>query len=443
MKQENRIKNISKLVVFTGIGILYYMVPFTYQGDLTMCVALLKDIIIGYFSQYLILFTVVSMIAIAIATLFYSTVGAGKLSNALLKSLLEAKVFTICMRIAAAVISILVYLNVGPEELLSADTGGLIVEALIPSLICLFFFALLLISFLLEFGAVELIGKLLQPIFKPLFKVRGSGAILSIVSWLGVGTTGMVLIDKSFENDQLTQREAVTMSLCFATISFPSMFVYSTGIAGLEIQYFSALVITILVAMVISTVILARIPTISKKNHTISVAEENKKQSWKETFDLAITRAGNGPTIATMFKKACTSMFCIFIEVFPSIIVIATAVLVLATYTPAFDIIAMPIAPLLTLLGLPEAQAAAPALIIGISDLILPYIIASTITSQLTIFVICVVSINQVFCFSEQVVVLLKSKMGVNLVDILVNFILKTIICVPIAYFLGVLFGLS
>ncbi|WP_409967419.1 hypothetical protein RFF05_12590 [Bengtsoniella intestinalis] len=434
-------KNMAKLWILTGLGVLYYMVPFTVDGELTMCIAFLKDLVLNNFNSVIIAAIVLTMVAIAIITVLCA-MHVLKPQKGFLQEFFKTSYYTLCIRIVAAIISVAVYFELGPEALLSVDTGGLIINDLMPTLVCLFFFALLLIPLLLEFGGVEILGRILQPVFYPLFKVRGSASVLAIISWLGTGSSGMILTDKAFSEQKITQKEATVITLCLATISFPTMFVYATGIAGLNSNYFPFMICAVLICLGISTAILSRIPTISNKNNEVNHSEAEQQISWKEEIERAATIAGNGPGPVEILKKCCDTVLYLIIEVFPSVIVIATLVLMLATYTPTFQVMSMPLVPLLTLLGLPEAQAAAPAFIIGFADIILPYLTASTIDSQLTIFVICVVAINQIFGCSEQVMILLKSKFDIKVWDLVLNFILKTIICVPIAYFLGVLFGI-
>lgn len=436
-----------KFSLFTAIGIFYYMVPFKIDGELTMMIALLKDLVIKYSGGVLAAVVVYLMVAIVLISAYFSIFNRKNLKNEYLKNLFVVKPITVLLRSLGAIVSVMVFHQLGPEELWSEYTGGLIVLNLMPALLCLFFFALAFLPLLLDFGGIEVLGRVLQPVFKPLFRIRGSSAVLSLISYMGSGTAGMIMTDKIYKEKGLTGREAATIVLFFAPISFPAAFIYSTGIAGLKVENFLFFVLASITCMVVSAIIMVRIPTISRKENLLIDGTDSGifdvKKSFSETFDAAIAKAAKGPGFITMVKGGAKTVFSLCVEVFPYIIFLATAVLVLTEYTPVFDVIAKPFSPLLCFMGLPEATAAAPAFITGAADLLLPYIGAATIESQLTKFVICVVGLNQIFCLSEQVVILLKSEMKINVLDLVVNFILKTIICIPIAFYLGKLFGLN
>lgn len=436
-----------KFLLFTAIGIFYYMVPFKINGELTMMIALLKDLVITYAGVALTALVVYLMVAIVLVSAYYSLFKRNSLKSEYLKSLFVVKPITVLFRSLGAIVSVMVFHRFGPEELWSEYTGGLVVLNLMPALLCLFFFALAFLPLLLDFGGIEVLGRILQPVFKPLFRIRGSSAVLSLISYMGSGTAGMIMTDKIYRQKGLTGREAATIVLFFAPISFPAAFIYSTGIAGLKVDYFLYFVLASVSCMVISAIIMVRIPTISKKENLLIDGTDSGifdvKKTFSETFDIALDKAARGPGFIAMIKGGAKTVFTLCVEVFPYIIFLATAVLVLTEYTSVFDIVSKPFSPLLSLMGLPEATAAAPAFITGAADLLLPYIGAATIESQLTKFVICVVGLNQIFCLSEQVVILLKSEMKINVLDLVVNFILKTIICIPIAFYLGRLFGLN
>ena len=248
-----------KFSLFTAIGIFYYMVPFKIDGELTMMIALLKDLVIKYSGGVLAAVVVYLMVAIVLASAYFSLFNRKNLKNEYLKSLFVVKPITVLLRSLGAIVSVMVFHQLGPEELWSEYTGGLIVLNLMPALLCLFFFALAFLPLLLDFGGIEVLGRVLQPVFKPLFRIRGSSAVLSLISYMGSGTAGMIMTDKIYKEKGLTGREAATIVLFFAPISFPAAFIYSTGIAGLKVENFLFFVLASITCMVVSAIIMVRI----------------------------------------------------------------------------------------------------------------------------------------------------------------------------------------
>ena len=112
---------------------------------------------------------------------------------------------------------------------------------------------------------------------------------------------------------------------------------------------------------------------------------------------------------------------------------LATIALIIATYTPIFRILGLPFVPILQLLQVPEALAASQTLVIGFADMLLPSIVASTtISSEMTRFIIAAVSVTQLIYLSEVGGVLLGSKIPVNIKDLIIIFIERTLITLPV-----------
>ena len=78
--------------------------------------------------------------------------------------------FYVANRMIGAILAVMIYLKVGPEFLVSPDTGGSMLSLatqlsiIVPAML---FFQ----TFILEFGAMEFIGAFVGKLVKPLFKV--------------------------------------------------------------------------------------------------------------------------------------------------------------------------------------------------------------------------------------------------------------------------------
>ena len=105
----------------------------------------------------------------------------------------------------------------------------------------------------------------------------------------------------------------------------------------------------------------------------------------------------------------------------------------LVEFTPLFDWLAYPLIPLLELLRLPEAAAAAPAFLVGFAEMFLPAVMSRDIESELTRFVIISVSITQLIYMSEVGLLILKTRIPLNFIDLAVIFLLRTLITLPVA----------
>ncbi len=201
------------------------------------------------------------------------------------------------------------------------------------------------------------------------------------------------------------------------------------------------------VVAIVSTIIMSRTPPLSLVPNTKSEKAEEllveEKESFSDALKKAYQRAAKAKSPWEMLKSGAITCLRLYIDVFPLVILLATIVLVIAEYTTIFDIISIPFVPALNALQIPEAQAVAPALLIGFADLLLPFLAATSVSSQLAKFIICVVGTVQIICMSETGAVLLKTDIPVKFGTIVIAFLEKTVIALLIALVMGRMIGLT
>ena len=316
-----------------------------------------------------------------------------------------------------------------------------------PILVISFFQASVLMPLVLDFGGVGIVGAVFKPIFQPLFRLPGSSAILAIGSFLGDGSIGILSTNRVYKKRLLTAKQGAILMFGFCTIPIPYIFIFSTQIGGLDADLFPYLFLTVFICLVVSTAILSRIPPLSKKEDTYYSEENNNSEEEvvepKLGLKAALKSAANAPSFKEMVVNGSKDTFFLYMDVFPAILLIATGALIIGEFTTVFDILAAPLIPLLKFIGLPEAVQAAPAFIIGYLDLLLPFLIAGDITSQLTKFVISTIGVVQVMCLSETGALAIKTNMNINFWDVTIVVFEKTLFCIPIAFIMGKLIGLS
>lgn len=147
----------------------------------------------------------------------------------------------------------------------------------------------------------------------------------------------------------------------------------------------------------------------------------------------ALDRAENNTGVKAFFKDGIQNILDMWMGVVPVVMAIGTTALIIAEYTPLFKWIGLPFEPLLALLQVPEAAEAAQTMVVGFADMFLPAVIGSSIESELTRFVIACVSVTQLIYMSEVGGLLLGSKIPIKFMDLVIIFILRTLITLPIA----------
>ena len=122
-----------------------------------------------------------------------------------------------------------------------------------------------------------------------------------------------------------------------------------------------------------------------------------------------------------------------YFALLPLVMAWGTLALIVAEFTPFFKIISIPVVFILNLLRIPDAVTAAPAVLVGFTDMFLPSImISGNEISEITKFIIGTLSITQLIYLTETGAVILKSDIPLKFKDLFIVFIVRTAIALPI-----------
>lgn len=370
-----------------------------------------------------------------------------KTNNHFLNSLFNVNIFWTITRLLAFIFAAMVYFNVGPDMIKSGDTGALLFNAdggLVTFLFIIFFFAGLVLPLLTDYGLLEFFGSLLVKVVRPLFKIPGRASIDALASWVGDGTIGVLLTNVQYEQGNYTKREAATIATTFSVVSitFCIVIIEEVGLANYFPQFYGG----VIACGLILAIIMPRIYPLRHKEDTyingepVDYTREVLPAGHNVlSFGLqnAIHKADQNRNLVKMLLEGCKNILNMWITVTPIVMAFGTIALILATYTPVFMILGKPFEPYLALLQIPEAAEASQAMVIGFADMLLPAILSSGIESELTRFVIAVVSVSQLIYMSEVGGLILGTKLPLRFVDLVIIFLIRTVIALPIAALIG------
>ena len=434
------LKDNLKFIIPSIIGILLFIIPIKHKGDVTIPIAILSGMLVDFLGEYLVYIItgtlVISAILSLIATLFKPKF---IINNKLLNSLFSTTHLWLASRVVGGIFGILAAFQIGPEMIISLDTGSFVLHDLLTVLFSIFLFAGLFLPLLLNFGLLEFFGALLTKVMRPLFKLHGRSSIDCITSWLGDGTLGIMLTNKQYEDGFYTEREAATISTTFSAVSitFSLIVINTVGLGNMFVPFY----LTVTFAGIVAAIIVPRIYPLSKKKDTYyngetkkldeSIPEGYTALSWG--YEQAIIKARKNSSISEFFIEGAKNVLEMWFGVLPVVMCMATIALIIATYTPVFKILGLPFVPILYLLQVPEALQASQTLVVGFADMLLPSVVASTtITSEMTRFIVAAVSVTQLIYMSEVGGVLLGSKIPVNIKELIIIFIERTLITLPV-----------
>lgn len=439
-------RGLLKFLLPSLIGVGMFLVPISQGDQVTIGLGLMADWLKAALGDSLPTVAVAILCLSVLLTALVKLAKPGWARDGVWHEVFDVGPVWFGMRVLGALFGLMALFQFGPEFIWNRNTGGVVLLDLAPVLLTFFFFAALLLPFLVDFGLMEFIGALVSKPFRFIFRLPGRSAIDATASWLGSGTVGVLITAQQYEKGFYTRREAAVIATNFsvASIAFSLLITTFVGLNHMFIQFY----FTVVVAGLTAAVIIPRLPPLSRKPDTyyepagcqIAETAPGGKGVLRYSLELAVARAEQAPGPVRLARSALFNVVDIFLALLPLVMAIGTVSLVLAEYTPLFTWLSYPMIPLLEWLRLPEAAAAAPATLVGFADMFLPAVLAKGIESELTRFVVACLSLTQLVYMSEVGALLLKSKIPLKLWELLVIFLLRTLITLPIIALMAHLF---
>lgn len=190
-----------------------------------------------------------------------------------------------------------------------------------------------------------------------------------------------------------------------------------------------------------AALIMPRIPPLSRKKDTyVDESDVQKSEdipegmsSLKWGLQSAARKADKTNSSEAIFKGGVQNVLDMWMGVIPIVMAIGTVALIVAEETPFFEWLGAPFVPLLQLMQVPEAAAAAQTMVVGFADMFLPALIGfELVESEMTRFIIACLSVTQLIYMSEVGGLLLGSKIPVSFKDLVLIFLERTLITLPV-----------
>lgn len=423
------------------IGVFLFMSPVPSGEIMTIPIAVMAKAIQASFSEIALGLIATIICITGVMSLVFSVFKPKSLTKfRLLNHLFNVSWIWLVTRLFGMAFVLLTYFQVGPHAITSENTGLLVLKDLLPVLFSVFILAGLLLPLLLNFGLLELVGTLLTKVMRPLFGVPGRSAVNCVASWLGDGSVGILMTARQYEDKYYTQREAAIIGTTFSAVSITFCLVV---IGQVKLEYlFAPFYLTVCLAGVVAAIIVPRLPPLRFKKDVLIDGEQpdgnaelvpEGKTLFKHSLDVALTKAEKAPGLKGTIEEGLHNAFDMVFAVLPVVMAVGTFALIIAEYTPIFQYLGMPFIPFLELLQIPEAEMAAQTIMVGFADMFIPSILAAgSIESDVTRFIIAAMSVTQLIYMSEVGALLLGSKIPVNIFELFIIFILRTLVTLPV-----------
>lgn len=445
-RSETNPAPLHRFLLPSAVGALLFLVPLYHDGAWTIALGIATDTLtrlIGNAMPTLLLALISLSASLSIAALLLPRWRRCCERSSLGRVFLVPLPWLV-LRTLGFLCAWLIVLETGPIFIWSENTGGVALYQLAGQIVTIFLCAALFLPLLTDYGLMEFAGTLLQPVFRRLFTLPGRAAVDALASWLSSAAVGVLITISQYERGFYDRRDAIVIATNFSVTSLPfCLFVIS--FVGLRELFFTTYATVILIGLCCA-ILLPRLPPLRNlPRHQITAqvtpAESvdtpaegpAARSAFTAALDAACQRAATGPAPAAYLRSAAQHVLDIWMGLLPLVVLLGTLGLAIAEFTPVMEVLAKPLAPVLAMLGVPEADAAAPALIVGFLDMFLPAVIAQDIDSEFTRFVVAAVSLSQLIYLSEVGALLLRAPLRVGLRMLLLVFALRTMIALPIA----------
>ncbi|WP_392454730.1 YjiH family protein [Chryseomicrobium aureum] len=439
MKKKFSLSTWLLFLIPSIVGVVLFMIPLPDGDTMRVPIASFANVLSGWLAPVIQWIALATVAIAAIGSLLFV---ARPKDDSFASGLFKVTPFWLVVRLIALVYAVMIIFQIGPEAVWNEYTGGLLLEpteGLVSFLFTIFLFAGLLLPLLLNFGLLEFFGAMLVKVMRPLFGLPGRSAVDAVTSWVGDGTIGVLLTSRQYEEGYYTKKEAAIIGTTFSVVSitFSIVVIEEIGLGAYFLPFYG----TVILSGIILALVMPRIYPLRGKSETyvddtpLDLSREELPAHHSVVsygLENALKKADANRSVSKFFKDGLKTVADMYIGVAPVVLAFGTTALMLAEFTSFFTILGKPFEPLLMIAGLPEASEAAATIVVGFADMFLPAILGSGIESEMTRFFIATMSVTQLIYMSEVGGLLLGSKIPVNFKDLLVIFLLRTLIAFPI-----------
>ena len=447
---NNKIKHVFKLIFPSLLGILLFLIPVRYHGESDIVVGIIGNWVKYVTSSVLVPILIIITVCSATLALWHKIKPIPYIcKRETVNDLFSTNVFWLVVRVIGAVITLLVYFRIGSKIIWEADTGGNMLSNLLPTCAIWYLLGGVLLPLLTDYGLSDLFSAFFKRTARLLFHLPGRAMIDCVSAWIGSNVCGIYQIISQYETGRYTAKESaiIISNFCIVSISFCSLIASMLGLG----EMFGKFYLTLIIAGMICAVITPRLWPLCRFPETYNA--DSGKQVNEDTpagmSDLrwgylqALKRSSTAPNFKEFWIKGLTNTAGLMLSTLPVIMAFGTVALIIANYTPVFDYLGIPLGMYLRLFQVPDAMSAGAAITVGFADQFIPVFIGSTVTPVYTRFIIGCISILQVVYATDVGALILTSRVPLRLWHIVVIFVERVIICIPIVVLCAHLFGIA
>ena len=440
MKENKKIyaKNVAKFIICSLLGIIVFFVKLPLGGSMQIPINWIVNLLkasIAAFIPYIVL-----------AAALYGLYDCIFVQKAYKKPV--DILFTVFKAIGVVCIIFSIF-NFGPAFVIDPSVGPNVLTTLSMAVALTVIIGSILLPLLIDYGLANAVGVLLRPIMRPLFKLPGRTAVVSVTAYLANYSIGHMAVNKMYKAGQITTKEAFIVSTGFATASIVNYMVFANMLNIMDQWGIFFLLITLVT--IIATAVQVRLyPTRNMpeeyfKGVTPDPEPEYSKNILKNAFDEGVATAGKARPIGKMISEQVKMGFVILARIVPIAIFYMVVGILLNTYTPVFTWIGYIFWPFFKLMGFADLGTVIPATGMSIVDLMMVTAtgakalatVGLTMTSR---FFLAALPVTAVVFLSGFVPSLMATEVPVRFYQLLVIWVIRVILSILLIGAFGLMF---
>ncbi|SDL11005.1 YjiH family protein [Natronincola ferrireducens] len=426
IEKTRRSETMAKFILLNLLGIFMFFVPITIGGRNSIAI----DHIVTFIRQIPYFGIVYAGIVITI----------GAILPFVKKTWNKDTVNTIfsIFKVLAIFVYIAAVFNLGPDSIQTPGMLPFVFNRVVIPVTMLVPVGAVFLAFLMNYGFMEFVGVFMQPIMRPIWKTPGRSAVDAVASFVGSYSVGLLITNRVYKEGYYSTKEASIIATGFSTVSATFMIVVANTLGLMDkwnTYFWGTLVITFIV-----TAITTRIYPLAKKSDKgyndkkiISEPIAQRGKLFSTALEEGLEACEEAPGVVEGIVKNFKDGIGLALAIGPTLMSIGFFGLVLAEFTPVFDIMGYIFLPFTMLLGFgAEATLLAKACAISLAEMFLPASIVAS-ASPAVQGVIAIVCVSEILFFSASIPCILSTEIDIDIKDLIIIWVERIILSLLLA----------
>lgn len=432
------VKTIAKFILLNCIGIFMFFIPITINGKSSIPI----DHIVTFIRTipyYGVVYGTAMVIIGAILPFIRKTWNKDTVTT----------VFSFLKLLGIP--SVIIFLTKwGPERWHEGDMLPFLYNKVVMPVTSLVPVGAVFLAFLISYGLMEFVGVFLKPVMRPIWKTPGKSAVDAVASFVGSYSVALLITNRVYKEGWYSTKEAAIIATGFSTVSATFMVVVAKTMNLMDnwnLYFWSTLIITFIV-----TALTTRIYPLRNKPDTgyegrevIAEPDVEKGKLFSTALNEGLTACDKAPSLLSGIANNLIDGFNMALNIGPTLMSVGFIGLLLAEYTPLFDILGYIFVPFTMLMGFGgEALLMGKSCAISLAEMFLPANIVAN-ASPMAQYVTAIVCVSEILFFSASIPCIMGTDIRLSIKDLLIiwveRVILSLILATLVVRFLFPLFG--